>query len=194
LRVNEAASARMQQENDENNKVADSHKNKDDKEKSGSPSLNMNELRELADLIDEYGLVDFEFENANIRVHMRKQMPQAAAPQYIPAPAQAAPTTPVAVPHTGAASPETEAVPAENPAIKNRITSPIVGTFYEAPSPDSPPFVKVGDKVKVGQVVCIVEAMKLMNEIESEFDGEVIEIYPANAQAVEYGEPLFAIG
>src|SRR5262245_1665319 len=146
--MNEATSARMQQENDEKNNVADSHKNKEDKEKSGSPSLNMNELRELADLIDEYGLVDFEFENANIRVHMRKQMPQAAAPQYIPAPVQAAPTAPVAAPQTTAAAPEAEAAPVENPAIKHRITSPIVGTFYQSPSPDADAFVKVGDKVK----------------------------------------------
>ena len=73
------------------------------------------------------------------------------------------------------------------------IASPIVGTFYAAPSPDLPAFVQVGDRVKAGQVLCIVEAMKLMNEIESDIDGEILEILPANAQAVEYGEPLFAL-
>src|ERR1044072_7636443 len=98
--MSKATSAKMQQENDESNKVADKHK----EEKSGSPSLNMDELRELAELIDEYGLVDFEFENANIRVHMRKQMPHAPmhhakkhpppAPSAPPAPAPAAPTPP----------------------------------------------------------------------------------------------------
>ena len=73
------------------------------------------------------------------------------------------------------------------------VTSPIVGTFYASPSPDSPAFVKVGDRVKKGQVLCIVEAMKLMNEIESDVDGVVAEIHPKNAQPVEYGEPLFGV-
>ena len=73
------------------------------------------------------------------------------------------------------------------------MTSPIVGTFYAAPSPDAQPFVRVGDRVKKGQVLCIVEAMKLMNEIESDVDGTISEIYPKNGQPVEYGEPLFAI-
>jgi acetyl-CoA carboxylase biotin carboxyl carrier protein len=73
------------------------------------------------------------------------------------------------------------------------LTSPIVGTFYSAPSPDSPPFVSVGARVRKGQVVCIVEAMKLMNEIESDVDGMVTEVFPRNAQPVEFGEPLFAI-
>ncbi|HYL06282.1 MAG TPA: acetyl-CoA carboxylase biotin carboxyl carrier protein [Thermoanaerobaculia bacterium] len=73
------------------------------------------------------------------------------------------------------------------------LTSPIVGTFYRAPSPDSPPFVEVGSRVRKGQVMCIIEAMKLMNEIECDVDGTVAEIYPQNAQAVEFGEPLFGI-
>jgi acetyl-CoA carboxylase biotin carboxyl carrier protein len=73
------------------------------------------------------------------------------------------------------------------------LTSPIVGTFYSAPSPDSPPFVDVGSRVRKGQVLCIIEAMKLMNEIESDVDGVIAEIYPQNAQAVEFGEPLFGI-
>jgi acetyl-CoA carboxylase biotin carboxyl carrier protein len=73
------------------------------------------------------------------------------------------------------------------------LTSPIVGTFYAAPSPDAQPFVRVGDRVKKGQVLCIVEAMKLMNEIESDVDGTISEILPKNGQPVEYGEPLFAI-
>ena len=73
------------------------------------------------------------------------------------------------------------------------LTSPIVGTFYRASSPDAPPFVEIGARVKKGQVLCIIEAMKLMNEIESDVDGTVAEVYPQNAQAVEFGEPLFAI-
>jgi acetyl-CoA carboxylase biotin carboxyl carrier protein len=185
--MSKAASAKMQQENDEKNKVADKHK----EEKSGSPSLNMDELRELAELIDEYGLVDFEFENANIRVHMRKQMPHApmAPVQYAQPAAGASPDA--AGENAPPAKAETEAAVEE--WIGNIITSPIVGTYYQSPSPDSPSFVKVGDKVKKGSVVCIIEAMKLMNEIESEFDGEVAKVYVENGQAVEFGQPLFAI-
>ncbi len=179
----------MQQENDESNKVADKHK----EEKSDSPSLNMDELRELAELIDEYGLVDFEFENANIRVHMRKQMPQGSMPvHYAP---QAAPAASAAAPaaDTAAGAKPAEAAAAEAEFAGHIITSPIVGTFYASPSPEAPPFIKVGDKVKRGQVVCIIEAMKLMNEIESDFDGEVVKVYVDNGQAVEFGQPLFDI-
>src|SRR4029079_9802404 len=81
------------------------------------------------------------------------------------------------------------AVPVDSHVIK----SPIVGTFYASPSPDAEPFVRVGDRVRVGQLLCIVEAMKLMNEIESDVAGTVLQVYPKNAQPVEYGEPLFAI-
>ena len=186
--MSKASPAKMQQENDGNNIVADKNK----EEKSGSPSLNMGELRELAELIDEYGLVDFEFENANIRVHMRKQMPQVAAPvHYAPAPAAAPVAGAAAQPSAPAAETKAEAAP--EAFAGNVITSPIVGTFYAAPSPDAPPFAKVGDKVKKGQVVCIIEAMKLMNEIESDFDGEVVKVYVENGQAVEFGQPLFDV-
>ncbi len=92
-----------------------------------------------------------------------------------------------------AAPPAPPAAPAGPPPGTHVITSPIVGTFYRPPSPDAPPFAEVGARVKKGQVLCIIEAMKLMNEIESDVDGVVTEIYPQNAQAVEFGEPLFAI-
>jgi len=85
--------------------------------------------------------------------------------------------------------PAAEALPSNAHVVR----SPIVGTFYAAPSPDAEPFVRVGDRVRVGQVLCIVEAMKLMNEIESDVAGTVLQVYPKNAQPVEYGEPLFAI-
>lgn len=81
----------------------------------------------------------------------------------------------------------------ETEAEGNEIKSPIVGTFYSAPGPDSPDFVKIGDKVKKGQVLCIIEAMKLMNEIESDYDGEIVDILVKNGQMVEYGQPLFLI-
>ncbi|HEV2844933.1 MAG TPA: acetyl-CoA carboxylase biotin carboxyl carrier protein, partial [Thermoanaerobaculia bacterium] len=85
------------------------------------------------------------------------------------------------------------AAPSGPPAGSHVVTSPIVGTFYSAPSPDADPFVEVGSRVKKGQVLCIIEAMKLMNEIESDADGVIAEIYPQNAQAVEFGEPLFVL-
>lgn len=184
--MNEAASAKMQQENDEKNKVADKHK----EEKTGSPSLNMSELRELADLIDEYGLVDFEFENDNIRVHMRKQFPHAAQPVQHVQPAATGPQA--APPQTETPQPgaKTEAAVDEGLHI---ITSPIVGTFYQSPSPDADPFVKVGTKVTPMTVVCIIEAMKLMNEIQAETSGEIVKVYVEDKQPVEFGQPLFAI-
>ncbi len=187
--MNEAASAKMQQEKDEKNDVADKHK----EEKSGSPSLNMSELRELAELIDEYGLVDFEFENDNIRVHMRKQMPHSAPVQYTSAPqaVQHAPAVSPAAdtPHP-ASKAETEAAADEG---LHKITSPIVGTYYQSPSPDADVFVKVGDRVGPETVVCIIEAMKLMNEIQAEVSGEIVRVYVENGQPVEFGQPLFAV-
>jgi acetyl-CoA carboxylase biotin carboxyl carrier protein len=116
----------------------------------------------------------------------------AAPPQGLPVhagelEATAAPgAAPAAVAPTAAAA----AAAAKDLHILN---SPIVGTFYAAPAPDAPPFVNVGDRVRAGQVMCIIEAMKLMNEIESDVNGTVAKVFPQNAQAVEYGEPLFAI-
>jgi acetyl-CoA carboxylase biotin carboxyl carrier protein len=91
------------------------------------------------------------------------------------------------------APPGAAAKTATLPGFRHILNSPIVGTFYRAPSPDAPPFVELGSRVRKGQVLCIIEAMKLMNEIESDFDGIITEIFPQNAQAVEFGEPLFAL-
>lgn len=154
------------------------------------PSLNMDELRELAELVNEHGFTDFEFENENIRVRLSK-MTSAPAAQAVQ-PAAAAPAAVAAAPVAAAASVE-EAPASDVPAGSHIVTSPIVGTFYRSPSPDSPPFVEVGSKVQVGNPLCIIEAMKLMNEIESDAAGEVVKIYAENGQPVEYGQPLFAI-
>lgn len=155
-------------------------------------SFNMQEIRDIAKLVDTYGFADFEFENENIRIRLSKNF----APQYIaPSPAPQAMAAPVAAeakvetPHPGAKA-ETEAS-ADEQLFK--ITSPIVGTFYSAPAPDKDPYVQVGSKVNDDTVVCIVEAMKLMNEIQAETSGEVVKIYVENGQAVEYGQPLFGI-
>jgi acetyl-CoA carboxylase biotin carboxyl carrier protein len=149
------------------------------------PSFNMDELRELADLVDKHGFTDFEFENANIRVRLSKT---PAAQAYAPPPAPIAPTAPVAKPEA-----ETPAPQVESDADLFKITSPIVGTFYRSPGPDKEPYVKEGSIVSEDTVVCIVEAMKLMNEIQAEVTGEVVKIYVENGQPVEYGQPLFGI-
>ena len=147
------------------------------------PSLNMDELRDLANLVIEHGFTDFEFENENIRVRLSK-MTAAAVP---PAPVQA--IAPAAIPVTAASAEST----VDPDADLFKITSPIVGTFYRSPGPDKDSFVSEGSVVSVNTTVCIVEAMKLMNEIQAEVSGEVVKIYVENGQPVEYGQPLFGI-
>ncbi|MGI8470023.1 MAG: acetyl-CoA carboxylase biotin carboxyl carrier protein [Pyrinomonadaceae bacterium] len=161
---------------------------------TSEPSLNMTELRELAELVDQHGFTDFEFENEKIRVRLSKQI----APQIVqPVVQSVAPSASTAVkteakpetPHPGAKA-EQDAAADED---LYKITSPIVGTFYSAPSPDKDPYVKIGSRVSDDTTVCIIEAMKLMNEIQAETSGEVAKIYVQNGQAVEYGQPLFGI-
>ena len=143
--------------------------------------IDLERLRELAEIATEFDLAELELDACGgVRVVRRA----AGAP----APAAVAPLPP---PPVHVAAPAEKAVkPAETGAL---LTSPFVGTFYRAPSPEAPPFADVGQTVRKGQVVCIVEAMKLMNEIESEFDGKVLEILVKNAEHVEYGQPLFRI-
>ena len=153
------------------------------------PSFNMEEIRELADLVDEYGLTDFEFENENIRVRLSKTstaFQQYAAPVQMAAPAGS-------ITSTQKAETETTSTTASAEEDLFKIASPIVGTFYRSPGPDKEPYVKEGSKVSPETVVCIVEAMKLMNEIQAETSGEVVKIYVENGQPVEYGQPLFGI-
>jgi acetyl-CoA carboxylase biotin carboxyl carrier protein len=158
---------------------------------STGPSFNMDELRDLAELVNEHGFTDFEFENANIRVRLSKMTAAPVVQAYAPAPvAQAAP---VAATATKPEAEKTTAAPAEPDADLYKITSPIVGTFYRSPGPDKEAYVKEGSKVSEDSVVCIVEAMKLMNEIQAEVTGEVVKIYVENGQPVEYGQPLFGI-
>jgi acetyl-CoA carboxylase biotin carboxyl carrier protein len=157
------------------------------------PSFNMDELRELAELVNEHGFTDFEFENENIRVRLSKAPAATFAPQPV---AYAAPAVDAAAPPV-AASPVAETAPAVAPTEPAEelfnITSPIVGTFYRSPGPDKEPYVKEGSQVTPASIVCIVEAMKLMNEIEAEVTGEVVKIFVENGQPVEYGQPLFGI-
>jgi acetyl-CoA carboxylase biotin carboxyl carrier protein len=175
--------------------------------------LTFEQIKELIELVAQNRLQGVELERSGFRLKIDGQQaaPMAAAAAAQPAAAgapgaapaaaahapamtamtamTAAPAAPVAAPaHAPAA-----AAPAGPPPGTHILNSPIVGTFYRASSPDAEPFTEVGARVKKGQVLCIIEAMKLMNEIESDVDGVIAEIYPQNAQAVEFGEPLFAI-
>jgi len=159
------------------------------------PSLNLDEIREIAELIEKYGFTDFEFENEKIRLRLSKSV---MAPQIAFQPVTAA--TPIQTQSVVESKPSAEdskAVQETKPETEDdnlhKITSPIVGTFYRAPAPDKPPYVQIGDKVEPDTVVCIVEAMKLMNEIQAGVSGEVVKIYVENGQPVEYGQPLFGI-
>ena len=162
--------------------------------------LTFEQIKELIGLVAQHRLQGIELERSGFRLKIDGQ--QAAAPVYQPsepaavsasppAPAAAAMTMPAAA--AAPAAPAAAAAPAGPPAGSHILTSPIVGTYYSAPAPDAEPFIEVGSRVKKGQVLCIIEAMKLMNEIECDVDGVIAEIYPQNAQAVEFGEPLFAI-
>jgi acetyl-CoA carboxylase biotin carboxyl carrier protein len=165
--------------------------------------MNQKELKELIEFLIEKDIAEFELERGDVKVRIKRAGPgvMIAAPgegRYIavpPAPIAAAPVT-TAAPPAAASSPVAPspagAEPAEEAGL-HMIRSPIVGTFYEASSPGAPPFVKIGDTVTVGQVLCIIEAMKLMNEIESDYAGEIVKKFVSNAQPVEYGQPLFAI-
>ena len=151
------------------------------------PSLNMDELRDLANLVIEHGFTDFEFENENIRVRLSKMTGVQSAPA-------ATVTVPVAAPvSVSATAPATETASVDPDAELFKITSPIVGTFYRSSGPDKDAFVSEGSNVSPETTVCIVEAMKLMNEIQAEVSGVVVRVYVENGQPVEYGQALFGI-
>ena len=161
--------------------------------------MTLDELKQILEMVREHELAEFEFEQEGVKLRLRKY--SGAAPVLVQAPA-----APVAQPvpvNGGTAAPAPAAAPAvaggsagvtdEDGVELMVITSPIVGTFYRASSPDAAPFVDVGSRVKKGQALCIIEAMKLMNEIESECDGEIVRIFVENGQPVQYGERLFAV-
>jgi len=157
--------------------------------------LTFDQIKELANLVAERGLEVLEVERSGFRLRIaaasaRAETGEASAVTAAPEPraATAAERALAAAAPSEPAAEEEEAHPGAHV-----LTSPIVGTFYVAPSPDADPFVRIGDRVKKGQIVCVVEAMKLMNEIEADTDGVILEVIPQNAQPVEYGEPLFAI-
>ena len=149
--------------------------------------MDSKEIRELIELISRSNFKTFELERKDFRLRLVKNEPGVvSATSELPVPAQSPAT---AVPTPPAAGPEVTAA-AEGLV---ELQSPIVGTFYRAAGPDADPFVDIGSRVKKGQAVCIVEAMKVMNEIEAEFDGEVVEVVVTNGQPVEFGEVLFRL-
>jgi len=150
--------------------------------------MNLKEIKEIVKLMNDNELMEVQVEREGEKLKLRKGMDLGAAPivQGIGHPVPVAHAAPVA---PAASQP---AAPAQN-VSGVEIVSPMVGTFYRAPSPESPPFIEAGQMVDVGQVVCIVEAMKLMNEIKSEVKGRVVEVLVNNAEPVEFGQPLFIV-
>jgi acetyl-CoA carboxylase biotin carboxyl carrier protein len=157
--------------------------------------MNQKEIKELIELLVEKDIAEFEMERGDVKLHIKRggaHETLAAGPllaQVAPVPVVAAATAPAPAAHV---PPPTVAATAEEEDLAI-VKSPIVGTYYEAPSPGSPPYVKVGDAVKEGQVLCIIEAMKLMNEIEADVSGEIVKMFIPNGSPVEYGMPLFGI-
>jgi acetyl-CoA carboxylase biotin carboxyl carrier protein len=158
-------------------------------------SVNMEELRELIALLRDNGLAELELENEGFRIRLRRESGASESSGHVAAPPPvSAPVAPAPAPIHAPAHPGTQATTA---AAQDQdlhiIPSPIVGTFYRSPSPTAEAFVKIGSNVEPETVVCIIEAMKLMNEIQAEATGEVVKIYVENGQPVEYGQPLFGI-
>ena len=159
--------------------------------------MDLNHVKELLDLVREHDLAEFEIEHEGFRLKIRKDgvatavatMPAAPAPIATVHAAAAPSLNPIVSTPEAAAAAETGGEEIELAVVK----SPIVGTFYRSPEPGAASFVEIGTTVKKGQVLCIIEAMKLMNEINAECDGEIIKCYVENGQPVQYGERLFAI-
>jgi len=167
---------------------------------------NLDDIQELLDLLAGKEITEFEMEQQGVKIRVRRgnAHPVSAgtangyflAPGFAPVPAAQSPTA--EIPVTIAPPAPSPAPAASEPAADSTeglfiMKSPIVGTFYSSPAPNAPPFVKVGDAVQVGQVICIIEAMKLMNELEAEVVGKIVRVYVENGQPVEYGQSLFAI-
>ena len=163
--------------------------------------MKFQEILELIDKVAERGIASVEVEQAGmkLRIEGKSTQPQVFHSYLGEMNRDAASPPPIPLAALPAASPVSEAAKAEEKAKADAeaglhtITSPIVGTFYRSPSPESPPFVNVGDRITKGKVLCIIEAMKLMNEITSEYEGEIVSVYVENGKPVQYGERLFAI-
>jgi acetyl-CoA carboxylase biotin carboxyl carrier protein len=167
--------------------------------------MNQKELRELIEFLVEKDIAEFEMERGDLKLHIKRgggaapvmQTPATVVAHAVPVAPMAAPivvpTAGIPAPASHAPAPSTPAAVPSDDANLHILKSPMVGTFYESPSPGSPPFVSVGDSVKEGQVLCIIEAMKLMNEIEADASGEIVKILVSNGSPIEYNQPLFSI-
>ena len=146
--------------------------------------MDIKEIQQLIATFAENGLTKLELSDGDFSIKLKKDTPEVKIVQG---------TEPESLPVVVSPKPEVKEAPVEKDNDLIYITSPIIGTFYRAPSPDSDPYVEIGTRVKKGDVLCIVEAMKIMNEIESEYDGVIVKIFPQNAESVEYGQKLFAL-
>ncbi len=163
--------------------------------------MNQKELKELIEFLIEKDIAEFELERGDVKVRIKRAGEHTVVhahsePRFYAVPPVPSSVEAGAAPLVGAAPSSAPPAAAAQPAPEEGlhiVKSPIVGTFYEAPSPGAPPFVKVGDTVEVGQVLCIVEAMKLLNEIESDVAGEIVKKLASNGQPIEYGQELFVI-
>jgi acetyl-CoA carboxylase biotin carboxyl carrier protein len=160
--------------------------------------VNLDDVREILALMRDNGLSEFEIESEGLKLRLRKDSVVTVVAAPPPAPAgvhqvAAAASAPAAVAPGGGGSAGAGPQAADAEIELAVVKSPIVGTFYRSSEPAAPSFVEIGSMVKKGQVLCIIEAMKLMNEIDSEYDGEIVNIYVENGQPVQYGERLFAI-
>jgi acetyl-CoA carboxylase biotin carboxyl carrier protein len=162
--------------------------------------MTVDEIKELIQVVNDSGIAELEVQRGDNRVRIRRATPPPQEFVLPSAPVMAAPAiighAPAPAAHVAPAHTVAPVYPASPPVAEVEllyVKSPIVGTFYEAGSPDSPPFVKVGDRVSPGQVLCIIESMKLMNEIECEVSGTIVSKLVENGRPVEYGESLFAV-
>ncbi len=161
--------------------------------------MNQKELKELIEFLIEKDISEFELERGDVKVRIKRGVDAQPVPVItpvaaVPAIASVSPSAPPPAAVTQTSAPAVPEAPrAEAEEELHLVKSPIVGTFYEAPAPGAPPFINPGDHVQAGQVLCIIEAMKLMNEIESDMTGEIVKVLAANGKPVEYGQPLFSI-
>jgi acetyl-CoA carboxylase biotin carboxyl carrier protein len=156
--------------------------------------MDIRKIKKLIELLEESGLAEIEITEGEESVRIARVTHGApVVTQTVPAHAPVAAAPAAAVAPRPAAAPAAEPAPAPAPRDENLVTAPMVGTFYASPAPGAKPFVEVGQEVRVGQVLCIIEAMKMMNQIESERAGKVVAVLAKNGEPVEFGQPLFAI-
>jgi acetyl-CoA carboxylase biotin carboxyl carrier protein len=167
---------------------------KTDNNQQSNPPMKAKEIRDLIDFISKSGLEEVNIETEEFKIKVKRNQDHAPA-TFMSAPAPVAASAPVAAAPKAAPAVEDEATSPATTEANNHITikSPMIGTFYRTSNPDTDPFVRVGDTVSVGQAVCIIEAMKLFNEIESEISGTIVKVLVENATPVEYDQPLFLV-